>query len=98
VQLEELRSFWTKAVGIHGPQWMIVMALQRLDLGEGARVKAIADMLQVNPTFVTSHTRFLENKGLVRAAAAGEDSTTMTLSLTDQARRHLAELASLDKR
>jgi MarR family transcriptional regulator, organic hydroperoxide resistance regulator len=95
LQLEELRSFWTKVLGIHGSQWMIVMALQHLDQGEGATVQAIADVLHVNPIFVTSQSRFLENKGLVRASAAGENGGATMLSLTDRARQHLAELALL---
>ena len=98
MQLEEIRHFWLKVLGVQGPHWMIVMALQRLDHGEGAHVQAIADMLDTNPTFVTSHARFLESKGLVRETLAGADGAAMILSLTDQARRHLAELASLQRR
>ena len=94
MQLEELHSFWAKVLGIHGPQWMIVMALQRLDQGDGASGLAVADMLQMNPTFVTSQSQFLESKGLVRRTASGDDAGTMMLSLTEEARRHLAELAS----
>jgi MarR family transcriptional regulator, organic hydroperoxide resistance regulator len=94
VQLEELRNLWTKAFGIHGPQWMIVMALYRLDRGEGAHVQAIADLLQVNPTFVTSQVRSLESKGLIRRTAAGEEPGTMVLSLTELAREHLVSLES----
>jgi DNA-binding MarR family transcriptional regulator len=98
VQLEELRSSWAKVLGIHGPQWMIVMALQRLDQGEGASVQAVADMLQTNPTFVTSQSRFLEDKGLIRRKASGEDAGAVMLSLTEEAHRHLAELASLQQK
>ena len=98
MRLEEVRDFWTKVLGIHGSQWMIVMALQALDQGEGASVQAIADLLQVNPSFVASHFRLLESKGLVRSKAARENSAAMTLSLTDEAQRHLAELASLRRR
>jgi DNA-binding MarR family transcriptional regulator len=96
MRLEEVRDFSTKVLGIHGPQWMIVMALQRLDRGEGATLQAIADLLQVNPTFVTSNSRLLERKGLVRAIAR-DDGAIVMLSLTGQARQHLAELASLQK-
>ncbi|HLG85019.1 MAG TPA: hypothetical protein VKY22_28780 [Bradyrhizobium sp.] len=74
------------------------MALQRLDQGAGAHVQAIADMLDTNPTFVTTHARFQESKGLIRETLAGEDATAIVLSLTEQARRHLAELASLQER
>jgi DNA-binding MarR family transcriptional regulator len=98
MRLEEVRDFWTKVLGTHGTQWMIVAALRELDQGEGATVQAIADLLQVNPGFVASHSRFLQGKGLVRATVADEDGAAMMLSLTDQARRHFTELALLQKR
>lgn len=97
MELEEIRNLWTKAFGIHGPQWMIVMALSRLDQGEGASVQAIADLLHMNPTFVTSQSRFLQNKGLIRLKASGEDPRAMTLALTETASRHLADLAMQQK-
>jgi MarR family transcriptional regulator, organic hydroperoxide resistance regulator len=92
VQLEEFRSFWTKALGIPGPQWMIVVALRSLDQGQGASAQAIADMLQTNLSFVTTQSRLLDSKGLVRATS--KDGAIL-LSLTDLARQHLAELGSL---
>ena len=98
MQLEQLRSFWAKVLGTNGPQWMIVMALQRLDEGRGATVEAVAELLQANPGFVTSRSRLLESKGLIRVIAAGEDDAAIMLALTDSARRHLAELASLQER
>jgi MarR family transcriptional regulator, organic hydroperoxide resistance regulator len=96
VQLEEIHNLWTKVLGIHGPQWMIVMALYHLDQGEGAPVQAIADLLHANPSFVTSQMRFLENKGLIRRKAA-ENPEAVTLELTEKASRRLAELALRQK-
>ncbi len=98
MQLEELRSYWAKVLGTAGPHWMIVMALQRLDHGDGASVQAIADLLETNPTFVTSQSRFLESKGLVRQISTGADGAAVVLALTDHARPHLAELASRQQR
>jgi DNA-binding MarR family transcriptional regulator len=93
VQLEELSNLWTKVFGIHGPQWMIVMAFCRLARGEGVHVQAIADRLQVNPTCVTSQSRYLESKGLIQRKATGESPESTILTSTEMARRHLAELA-----
>jgi len=31
VHLQEIRYFWAKALGVSGPQWMILMALADLD-------------------------------------------------------------------
>ena len=94
MRLEELRSYWAKVLSAPGPHWMIVMALQRLDQGEGASAQAIAEMLDTNPSFVVSHSRLLENKGLVRLTRTGEDSAAIVLALTNQARQHLAEISS----
>jgi hypothetical protein len=52
MNFEKVRNFWVKVLGIRGPQWMIIEAVQKLDHGEGAPVTAIATMLHVNPTFV----------------------------------------------
>ncbi len=88
MNLDEVRNFWAKVLGSSGPEWMIVMALQHLDEGEGSSVQAIADMLRVNRTFVISQSRFPTNRGLIRESAAGENGAAAQLSLTDQARRH----------
>ena len=93
MNLEEVRNYWAKVLGIRGPQWMIIVALQELDHGEGAQVMAVATMLQVNPTFVMTHSRPLERKGFVRRTAVSDDSRTVSLSLTDKAYMHLAKLA-----
>ena len=93
MNLEEVRNYWAKVLGIRGPQWMIIVALQELDHGEGAQVMAVATMLQVNPTFVMTQSRLLERNGFVRRTAVSDDSRTVSLSLTDKAYRHLAKLA-----
>ena len=69
MNLEEVRNYWAKVLGIRGPQWMIIVALQELDHGGGAQVMAVATMLQVNPTFVMTQSRLLERKGFVRRTA-----------------------------
>ncbi|MBV8747742.1 MAG: MarR family transcriptional regulator, partial [Xanthobacteraceae bacterium] len=63
VHLEELRYFWAKALGISGPQWMIVMALYDLDQGGGVAVNAVAKKLHVDSSFVTTQSKLLEKKG-----------------------------------
>ena len=93
MNLEEVRNYWAKVLGIRGPQWMIIVALQELDHGEGAQVMAVATMLQVNPTFVMTQSRLLERKGFVRRTAVSDDSRTVSLSLTYKAYRHVAKLA-----
>ena len=41
VHLEELRYFWGKALGISGPQWMILMAVAEIDQDDGVPVNVV---------------------------------------------------------
>jgi DNA-binding MarR family transcriptional regulator len=92
VAFEEVRHFWADVLGVRGPQWTIIVAVQELDRGEGALVTAVARMLHVNPTFVLTQSRLLERKGFIRRTAASGDSGIVSLSLTDKAYKHLAKL------
>ena len=74
VHLQELRSFWAKALGISAPQWMILMALADLDQGEGVPVKVVSKMLHVDPSFVTTQSKMLEKKGFMRRKTSEEDA------------------------
>src|SRR4029078_8200541 len=57
VHLQEIRYFWAKALGVSGPQWMILMALADLDQGEGVPVKVVSKLLHVDPSFVTTPSK-----------------------------------------
>jgi DNA-binding MarR family transcriptional regulator len=94
VYLEEIRRFWAKTLGISGPQWMMVVALNELDQGEGVPVNAVSKMLHVDPSFVTTQSKLLEKKGFVRRKVSAEDARIVKLSLTDKTYKHLAALAS----
>ena len=94
VYLEELRHFWAKTLGISGPQWMIVMALADLDEGEGVPVNAVSKMLHVDPSFVTTQSKLMEKKGLVRRKTSTADARIVNMSLSDKTYKHLANLAA----
>ncbi len=94
VHLEEIRYFWAKALGISGPQWMILMALADLDEGDGVSVKAASKMLHVDPSFVTTQSKMLEKKGLMRRKTSAEDARIVQMSLTDKTYKQIAALAS----
>jgi MarR family transcriptional regulator, organic hydroperoxide resistance regulator len=93
VHLEELRYFWAKALGISGPQWMIVMALYDLDQGDGVPVNAVSKKIHVDSSFVTTQSKLLEKKGFLRRKTSSEDARIVQMSLTDKAYKHLAGLA-----
>ena len=94
VYLHEIRYFWAKALGISGPQWMILMALADLDQGEGVPVKVVSKMLHVDPSFVTTQSKMLEKKGFMRRKTSDDDARVVQMSLTDKSYKHIAGLAS----
>ena len=94
VYLEELRQFWARAIGISGPQWMILMAISDLDKDDGVPVNVVSKMLHVDPSFVTTQSKLLEKKGLLRRRPSPTDARVVRLSLTDKTYKHLANLAA----
>ncbi len=94
VHLEELRRFWAKTLGISGPQWMILMALVDLDQDNGVPVNAVSRKLHVDSSFVTTQSKLLEKKGLLRRKTSSEDARIVKMSLTDKTYKHLAGLAA----
>jgi MarR family transcriptional regulator, organic hydroperoxide resistance regulator len=94
VHLEELRQFWARAIGISGPQWMILMALAELDRGEGVPVNSVSKMLHVDSSFVTTQSKLLEKKGFVRRKPSTADARVVLMSLSDKSYKQLAALAA----
>ena len=94
VHLDELRDFWAKALSISGSQWMILMALVDLDKEDGVPVNVVSNKLHVDPSFITTQSKLLEKKGLLRRKPSAEDARIVKMSLTDRSYKHLAGLAS----
>ena len=97
VHLEELRQFWARALGISGPQWMILMALADLDKEDGVPVNVVSKMLHVDPSFVTTQSKLLEKAGFLRRRASASDARVVQMSLTEKTHKHLAGLAEQQK-
>jgi DNA-binding MarR family transcriptional regulator len=97
VHLEEIRNFWARSLGISGPQWMIMMALSDLDQDQGVPVNAVAKMLHVDSSFVTTQSKILEKKGFVRRKPSETDARVVQMSLTDRAYKQLASLAQKEE-
>jgi DNA-binding MarR family transcriptional regulator len=94
VHLEELRYFWAKALGISGPQWMILMALADLDDKDGVPVNVVSKKLHVDPSFVTTQSKLLEKKGFLRRKPSTQDARIVLMSLTDKTYKQMAGLAA----
>jgi DNA-binding MarR family transcriptional regulator len=93
VYVQEIRYFWAKALGVSGPQWMILMALADLDQGDGVSVKVVSKRLHVDPSFVTTQSKMLEKKGFMRRRTSADDARIVQMSLTDKTYKYLAGLA-----
>ena len=93
VYLQELRQFWAEAIGISGPQWMILMALADLD-EDGVPVNVVSKMLHVDPSFVTTQSKLLEKNGFLHRKSSSTDARVVHMSLTEKTRNHLRKLAS----
>jgi DNA-binding MarR family transcriptional regulator len=91
--LEELRQCWARTLGISGPQWMILMAISDLDKDDGVPINVVSKLLHVDPSFVTTQSKLLEKKGLLRRKPSPTDARVVRLSLTDKTLKHLASLA-----
>jgi MarR family transcriptional regulator, organic hydroperoxide resistance regulator len=89
---EELRGRWTTALGVSGPQWLILIALAGLDEeGQGVPAAAISEYLQIDITYVVIESRKLEKKGFLHLREiAGRNA--VYISLTMQSRALIARL------
>lgn len=100
-RLEDVRHFWADALGISGPQWMIIMAADDLNRGRGAPLRDVATKLDVDPSFVASQSKILEKAGLLARNTSSEDARVIILSLTLLARKEISKLrtqqATLDE-
>jgi DNA-binding MarR family transcriptional regulator len=94
MHLEELCHFWATSLGITGPQWMILMALADLDKADGVPVNVVSKTLHVDPSFITTQSKLLEKKGLLRRKPSESDARVVQMSLTDKTCKHLAKIAA----
>jgi DNA-binding MarR family transcriptional regulator len=101
VYLEEIRQVWASALGISHAQWMILMALSKLDKDDGVAVNIVAKLLHVESSFVTTQSKKLEKKGLLRRKRSSNDARIVAMSLSDKTYKHLSSLtlqqAALDE-
>ncbi|MGY3443511.1 MarR family winged helix-turn-helix transcriptional regulator [Bradyrhizobium sp. USDA 4473] len=98
MRLEELRSIWAKMIGITGPQWMIMTVLANAeDRNVGLPVGAVSRALRVDQSFVVTQSKLLEKKNLLRRKSSTEDARVVNLSLTEHAKKQMANLSSQRK-
>src|ERR1700733_7189343 len=90
---EEIRYMLARMLGISGPQWLILMAINDLDRGNGVSVRVVSEKLHVDPSFVTTQSKSLEKHGFMRRIASVDDARVVLMSLTDKACKQIASLS-----
>jgi len=91
---EDIRRQWANLVGVSGPQWLILMAVDYLDEGTGTSVGDVSTKLHVNSTFITAQAKALEEAGYLARRPSKLDGRVVLLSLTEKARRELGRIAT----
>lgn len=92
-RLEDLRYFWAEALGVSGPQWMILMTVNESKASAGIPVREIAKKLEVDPSFVASQSKRLEEIGFLARSTSKDDSRVVLLALTALAQKQFSILA-----
>src|ERR1700733_1762783 len=90
---EEIRYMLARMLGISGPQWLILMAINDLDRGDGVSVRVVSEKLHVDPSFVTTQSKSLEKHGFMRRITSVDDARVVLMSLTDKACKKIASLS-----
>lgn len=91
-RLFSLRRNVAKSIGLNSPEFAAILAIARLDQGEGVRIKALADDVHIAATNMTATINALHQNGWVNKLADPEDSRAVRVSLTPTARHRLSVL------
>jgi len=95
--LETIHKTWAELLGISEPQWLILMAIDELDKGDGVSGVDVSAKLRVHPAFVTTQTKSLERAGLLTRIPSPNDARFVLMSLTQKARGEIAKLSDRRK-
>jgi DNA-binding MarR family transcriptional regulator len=88
--LQEMRRRWAAIIGVTGPQWLILMAINDLDNGDGVPVGEVSAKIHAVSTFVTTQTKLLEKRGLLERIPSTADARVVLMSLSDRAKREIS--------
>lgn len=91
--LEDMRRGWAKLFGVSGPQWLILMAIDDLDKGNGVPVGEVSAKIHAASTFVTTQTKLLEKRGFLTRVSCTNDARVVLMSLSDHARTEIGKMS-----
>ena len=93
-RLQEIRNRLGEVIGLSGPAYSILIAIEHLGQEGEVGVSKVGDHLHLSGAFVTIEVNKLVKSGLVDKVPHLEDGRRVVLTVTNKARALLDELAS----
>lgn len=96
-RLLEIRNRLGEVIGLSGPAFSILIAIEHLSKDADVGISQVSDHLHQSGAFVTLEVAKLVKAGLVDKFANPEDGRRVIVVVTDKARALLAELAETQR-
>lgn len=93
-RLQEIRNGLGEAIGLSGPAYSILIAVEHLGQQGEVGVSKVGDHLHLSGAFVTIEINKLVKSGLVDKVPHPEDGRRVVLTVTNKARALLDQLAA----
>jgi DNA-binding MarR family transcriptional regulator len=91
-RIEQVRLHLASRAGISGPQYSVLRAVASLQGKEGVSIGIVAEHLHVTSTFITTQSRLLAERGLLKKKEDARDRRVSRLSLTLKGERLVDEV------
>lgn len=96
-RLLEIRNRLGEVIGLSGPAFSILIAIEHLSKDADVGISQVSDHLHQSGAFVTLEVAKLVKAGLVDKFANPEDGRRVIVEVTEKARALLAELAETQR-
>lgn len=96
-RLLEIRNRLGEVIGLTGPAFSILIAIEHLSKDADIGISQVSDHLHQSGAFVTLEVAKLVKAGLVDKSANPEDGRRVIVKVTDKARALLTELAETQR-
>lgn len=94
---ETIRAGHGAYIGLPAPQYTILITAAHMANVGPVRIKDLADLVSLSPTYITMELKKLYGRGLMRKSRNKEDSRVVDLFVTDKGYELLEELAPMQR-
>jgi MarR family transcriptional regulator, organic hydroperoxide resistance regulator len=96
-RLQEIRNRLGEAIGLSGPAYSVLIAVEHLEASEEVGINRLSEHLHLSGAFVTNEVAKLVKAGLVDKRSHPEDGRRVIISVTRKAKGLLADLAPVQR-